>query len=70
MKFVLGPSVGSEWRDLFDVIICSAQKPDFFAGKKPFRKWLDKSESASPLAINAQMEPGVMYVNGSVWGKL
>lgn len=27
-----------DWKDLFDVIICSAQKPDFFKSKKQFRK--------------------------------
>jgi phosphoglycolate phosphatase-like HAD superfamily hydrolase len=54
------------WRRLFDVIICSANKPnDFFYGKKPFRQWVDAAGAPSAVPIRT-LEQGVIYVNGSV----
>lgn len=32
--YVLGP----DWRDYFDMIICTAKKPGFFTGDRPFRE--------------------------------
>ncbi|XP_071524973.1 5'-nucleotidase domain-containing protein 1 [Panulirus ornatus] len=32
-RYVLGP----DWRDYFDTMICTAKKPGFFTGERPFR---------------------------------
>ena len=39
--------VGDEWRQLFDVVITSAQKPGFYSGDRPFRVYSSKSTPAS-----------------------
>lgn len=60
------PEPQESWRYLFDVIICSANKPnDFFYGKKPFRKWVESTGAASTMPLR-NLEQGVIYVNGSV----
>lgn len=41
----------SQWRQLFDFVICSARKPDFFFSKMPFRRWNPYSNSASPFPV-------------------
>lgn len=75
IKYVLGdtekghddPTYRNEsWRQLFDVIICSANKPtDFFYGKKPFRQWVESTGAPSAVPIKS-LQSGVIYVNGSV----
>lgn len=66
MNFVLGNHTDN-WRSLFDVIICSANKPtEFYYGKKPFRKWVDEAGAPSPVPISTTLEPGQVYINGSV----
>lgn len=54
-----------DWKSLFDVVICSAQKPDWFKTKKPFRLWnsVENHPSATPVG---QLEAGQAYVGGSV----
>ncbi|KAK8733502.1 hypothetical protein OTU49_006331 [Cherax quadricarinatus] len=32
-RYVLGP----DWREYFDMVICTAKKPGFFSGERPFR---------------------------------
>ena len=39
--------VGAEWRQLFDVVVTSAQKPGFYSGDRPFRVYSSKSTPAS-----------------------
>mmetsp|Transcript_7022 Transcript_7022/g.9963 ORF Transcript_7022/g.9963 Transcript_7022/m.9963 type:complete len:535 (-) Transcript_7022:2086-3690(-) len=55
---------GSSWRDLFDVIICSAHKPDFYSLKRPFRKWNMYNDTPSAATVG-RLEPGAVYVQGS-----
>lgn len=54
----------SEWRDLFDVVICSAKKPDFYKTKLPFREYdpVRRSPTTSPVF---KLERGKVYVQGS-----
>ena len=54
----------SEWRDLFDVVICSAKKPDFYKTRLPFREYdpVRRSPTTSPVG---QLERGKVYVHGS-----
>lgn len=53
-----------DWKELFDVVICSAQKPDWFKTKKPFRLWniADNRPSITPVG---QLMKGQVYVGGS-----
>lgn len=53
-----------DWKELFDVVICSAQKPDWFKTKKPFRLWniADNRPSITPVG---QLSKGQVYVGGS-----
>lgn len=66
MKFVLGPEHGQKWRELFDLIICSANKPTFFDSKRPFRKWSEVTNTASASSVSTTLQPGAFYLNGSV----
>jgi len=38
---VIHPTAGAEyrWQELFDVVICSAKKPEFYSSNRNFRKW-------------------------------
>jgi HAD superfamily 5'-nucleotidase-like hydrolase len=55
-----------DWKQLFDLIICSASKPDFFNSKKPFRKWNSNINRPLPSPVD-DVVPGEVYVNGSVY---
>jgi hypothetical protein len=53
---------GTTWRDLFDLVIVSARKPEFFAGRSPVFQVVDESGLLRPvLHLNS---PGV-YLGGS-----
>ncbi|RYH18019.1 hypothetical protein EON65_27810, partial [archaeon] len=54
----------TDWRDLFDVVICGAQKPDFFQTKKPFRVWNAEGTQPSPSPVGAKIERGRVYAQG------
>lgn len=53
-----------EWKDLFDVIICSAKKPDFYKSRMPFRLWdaVRRTPTTTPVG---KLEKGQVYVQGS-----
>lgn len=57
-------SHSSEWKDLFDVIICSAKKPDFYKSRMPFRLWdaVRRTPTTTPVG---KLEKGQVYVQGS-----
>jgi len=55
---------GSSWRDLFDIVIVSANKPRFFQGNNPIYKVVD--EERSLLAPHrGLLEPGSVYFGGN-----
>lgn len=55
---------GSNWRDLFDVVIVSAAKPGFFSGTNPLYQVVD--EQRAHLQPHAgPIEPGGVYFGGS-----
>ena len=62
MSFICG---GKPWRGLFDFVICSARKPDFFFSNKQFRQWNFVTNAPSPYPV-AKFEPDAVYNNGSV----
>ncbi|CAO3623294.1 unnamed protein product [Cunninghamella echinulata] len=49
-----------DWRDLFDCVIVSARKPDFYHSRLPFRHTSDKWGSVNSF------EPGQIYSGGNV----
>ncbi|XP_074054251.1 5'-nucleotidase domain-containing protein 2 isoform X1 [Macrotis lagotis] len=58
--------VGKDWRDLFDVVIVQADKPNFFTDRrKPFRK-LDESGVLQWDKIN-HLEKGKIYRQGNLF---
>ncbi|XP_054694345.1 5'-nucleotidase domain-containing protein 2 isoform X1 [Grus americana] len=58
--------VGKNWRDLFDLVIVQAGKPNFFTDRrKPFRK-LDDKGSLQWDKIN-QLEKGKIYKEGNLF---
>ena len=62
MSFICG---GKPWRGLFDFVVCSARKPDFFFSNKQFRQWNFATRSPSPYPV-AKFEADAVYNYGSV----
>jgi HAD superfamily 5'-nucleotidase-like hydrolase len=54
---------GQTWRDLFDFIIVSARKPDFFSGHSPLLEVVDEEGLLRPTVELPQ--PGHVYFGGS-----
>ena len=59
------PLKTNDWKELFDVVICSAQKPSFFSSKIPFRKWNVKSNRPLPSPVTSIQSTDIL-VHGSV----
>jgi HAD superfamily 5'-nucleotidase-like hydrolase len=58
--------VGPDWKDLFDVVVCQARKPKFFAQTtRPFRLM---SESGGVQSWNrvSQFSKGKVYLEGNL----
>ncbi len=53
---------GQTWRDLFDLVVVSARKPAFFAGRNPFFKIIDQDGRLLPQ--QGALEPGAAYLGG------
>lgn len=64
LKIPYSPS-GNEWRDIFDLVICSASKPHFYFTSTPFRQWNTLTDSSTPILVE-KMNKGSVYVQGSV----
>jgi len=54
---------GMKWRDLFDVVIVSARKPDFFTTTNPF--YSVESDDGLLRPLSGEMTPGAAYYGGS-----
>ncbi len=53
---------GTEWTNLFDLIICNARKPDFFISKsKPFRQFNASTNSKSWEQVNTFKRNNIYY---------
>lgn len=61
MKYI----VGEDWRDLFDVVIASAQKPAFYTEKRPFREVSVRTGRIKFKPIT-ELETGEVYCSGSI----
>lgn len=53
-----------DWRDLFDIVICSANKPEFYSSRKPFRRWNTENDRPDTAHISS-LQRGEVYVKGS-----
>lgn len=56
--------IGRDWRDIFDVVMCSANKPNFYNTKHPFREWNVSVNRMSSLPVS-KLVKGSVYVHGS-----
>lgn len=55
---------GSTWRDLFDIVIVSARKPEFFAERNPSYEVVDEKNSLlRPSRLG--LDPGGVYFGGN-----
>jgi HAD superfamily 5'-nucleotidase-like hydrolase len=54
---------GMTWRDLFDLVIVGARKPEFFTSKAPFYQVVTEEGLLRPLS--GPLQPGVAYMGGS-----
>lgn len=66
MDHAFGPhfETGSTWRDLFDVVIVSANKPRFFSDDAPLFEVIDEDQSLL-RPHNGKLEPGHVYFGGN-----
>lgn len=55
---------GTTWRDLFDVVIVSANKPRFFSANDPIYRVVDEDESLL-LPHSGPLESGQVYFGGN-----
>jgi len=54
---------GTTWRDLFDLVIVGARKPDFFTGHAPFFQVVSDDGLLRPAV--GRLQTGVAYMGGS-----
>ena len=52
---------GSDWQDLFDLVICNARKPDFFKSGNPFRRFEIKTNSKTFANVSAFKKNNIYY---------
>ncbi|MGY9075030.1 MAG: HAD-IG family 5'-nucleotidase [Acidimicrobiales bacterium] len=66
MARVVDPSCapGTTWRDLFDIVIVSADKPRFFSDEKALYRVVDEEQSLL-LPHYGPLEPGSVYFGGN-----
>jgi HAD superfamily 5'-nucleotidase-like hydrolase len=62
-SFTATNSLGANWRDLVDIVVCYARKPGFFTGAKPFLK-LDGRTETDPVR-SEDLEFGNIYSQGN-----
>ncbi|KAH9623392.1 hypothetical protein KSS87_021933, partial [Heliosperma pusillum] len=65
MRFLLEDSLGcgDSWRELFDVVIAKANKPDFYTSERPFRCYDTKKDRLAFSKVDAFL-PNKIYYHG------
>ncbi|MBK7584031.1 MAG: HAD-IG family 5'-nucleotidase [Myxococcales bacterium] len=65
MRYALDPYLpnGMTWRELFDVTVVAARKPEFFTARAPMFEVVDESGLLRPL--NEGMQAGSAYLGGN-----
>lgn len=56
-------SLGEDWKDLFDIVICFAKKPGFFNASRPFLK-IEGDKETTPMDPN-DLELNQVYSQGN-----
>lgn len=54
---------GHKWRELFDVVVVSARKPEFFTTRSPFFEVVTDEGLLKPVV--GELKPGAAYLGGS-----
>ncbi|MBI3556850.1 MAG: HAD-IG family 5'-nucleotidase [Deltaproteobacteria bacterium] len=54
---------GTTWRDLFDLVIVSARKPQFFTTSSPFFEIIDNTDTLK--MHSGELKKGIAYLGGS-----
>lgn len=57
--------IGDDWRSLFDVVVVSAGKPDFYTGSRPFREVSTRTGRVKFKPVTS-LEPDEVYCHGSL----
>lgn len=67
MRWVFDPQLpsGMTWRDLFDLVIVQARKPDFFLGTAPAYEVINEIGDLRPLPPGAKPSEGKAYYGGN-----
>lgn len=65
MNFLLEDSLGcgDSWRELFDVVIAKANKPDFYTSEHPFRCYDAEKDTLAFMKVDAFL-PNKIYYHG------
>ncbi|KAK9932052.1 hypothetical protein M0R45_019303 [Rubus argutus] len=65
MSFLLEDSLGcrDSWRELFDVVIAKANKPDFYTSEHPFRCYDAEKDTLAFMKVDAFL-PNKIYYHG------
>jgi len=65
MEYAFDPHLpaGSSWRDLFEAVIVSAAKPEFFTGNRPLYRIVDESNGNMQPQMGP-LDPGAVFVGG------
>jgi hypothetical protein len=62
-SFTATNSLGADWKDLFDIVVCYARKPGFFISTKPFLKLDGLTETDA--VRSEDLEFGHIYSQGN-----
>ncbi|CAN8284062.1 unnamed protein product [Cochlearia groenlandica] len=65
MRFLMEDSFGlrDSWRELFDVVIAKANKPDFYTSEHPFRCYDEERDTLAFTKVDA-FHPNKVYYHG------
>ncbi len=68
MNYVFGPHLpaGSDWRSLFDLVVVSSRKPEFFSGNNRFFEVVNEEGFLKPVTTG--LEFGKQYLGGNAQG--
>jgi len=65
--FTASYALGKDWQSLFDIVICNAKKPGFFANSRPFFTVINNQETC--CVTSKDLKRGEIYSQGN-WNKL
>nr|CAH7722987.1 unnamed protein product [Callosobruchus chinensis] len=66
-SYTASNTIGPNWQNFFDIVVCYAKKPGFFTQKRDFIGW-NGIEETGPVALN-ELKKGGIYTHGN-WSDL